>query len=388
MRRRSDAVSAESSKGSSGGDAIDKSTDGGAKVYTKAYIGNPRRSSFVWLALFLIITYCCSAIYIYQFQSMPVPLTADQAGKRGFSEIEPIKHVKALTEVGPHPVGSDALNLALQVWFLNFVIFSPLFCCIPSDSMLVGNPGSTPEWLGNFVIAAFIAALLSLTLVYLLSYVHISGAKRAIILSTLVLFSLSLAIVLSGVLPPFSEDTARAVNVVHVVDATGRPDEGLDPVSYVSLFSTTPGNLNKEIEQINEGFVCGRDKTVDFVTFSVKYGCWTYNDSRSGRSESDIPTIQFDSDAKENGRITQVSINTKGSVPWALAINTQEIEDFESGSSTHNTDTPLLKLRTDVNRLTPITQRVLTNLPSWCSLFGKFTSPHTLAFLINLPINF
>ncbi|KAF1880443.1 hypothetical protein Lal_00011501 [Lupinus albus] len=307
MRRRSDAVSAESSKGSSGGDAIDKSTDGGAKVYTKAYIGNPRRSSFVWLALFLIITYCCSAIYIYQFQSMPVPLTADQAGKRGFSEIEPIKHVKALTEVGPHPVGSDALNLALQVW----------------------NPGSTPEWLGNFVIAAFIAALLSLTLVYLLSYVHISGAKRAIILSTLVLFSLSLAIVLSGVLPPFSEDTARAVNVVHVVDATGRPDEGLDPVSYVSLFSTTPGNLNKEIEQINEGFVCGRDKTVDFVTFSVKYGCWTYNDSRSGRSESDIPTIQFDSDAKENGRITQVSINTKGSVPWALAINTQEIEDFE-----------------------------------------------------------
>ncbi|XP_019434037.1 PREDICTED: endoplasmic reticulum metallopeptidase 1-like [Lupinus angustifolius] len=914
MRRRKEAVSAEASKGSSSGDAIDKSTDGGAKVYTNAYIGNPRRSSFVWLALFLIITYCCSAIYNYQFQNMPVPLTADQAGKRGFSEIEAFKHVKSLTEFGPHPVGSDALNLALQYvleacqtikktahwevdvevdlfhaksganrldsglfagrtlvysdlknvvvrilpkylseakehsilvsshidtvfategagdcsscigvmlelargvsqwahglkrgviflfntgeeeglsgahsfitqhpwsntvhmaidleamgiggkssifqagphpwaienfamvakypsgqiiaqdffssgalksgtdfqvykelaglsgldfayadnsavyhtkndklellkkgslqhlgenmlafllhigaasdfpernakeaegdtsnnnaiyfdilgtymvvyrqqfanmlhtsvilqslliwttslfmggipavaslalsclsvlfmwifslgfsflvayilplissspvpyvsspWLVVGLFGSPAFLgaltgqhlgylllqkylfnvhskrrqlppIIQADvvrleaerwlykagsfqwlilltlgnyykigssylalvwlispsfaygffeatltparlpkplklvTLLIGlatpillsagtfirlaatiiggmvrldrNPGSTPEWLGNFVIAAFIAALLSVTLVYLLSYVHISGAKRAIILATLVLFSLSLAIVMSCVLPPFSEDTARAVNVVHVVDATGRPDEGLDPVSYVSLFSTTPGNLNKEIEQINEGFVCGRNKTVDFVTFSVKYGCWSYNDGRSGWSESDIPTIHVDSDAKENGRITKVSINTKGSVRWALAINTEEIEDFElkdaviseelisvdkknsvdgwhiiqfsgaknsptlfylilywkSDSSTHNTDnTPLLKLRTDVNRLTPITERVLAKLPSWCSLFGKFTSPHTLAFFTNLPINF
>lgn len=39
------------------------------------------------------------------------------------------------------------------------------------------------------------------------------GAKRTITVATLVLFSLSLAVVLSGVVPPFSEDTARAVNV-------------------------------------------------------------------------------------------------------------------------------------------------------------------------------
>ncbi|OIW06719.1 hypothetical protein TanjilG_11444 [Lupinus angustifolius] len=912
MRRRRETVSEEASKGSSSGEAIDKSTDGGAKVYTNVHIVNPRRSSFVWLALFLIITYCCTAIYNYQFQSMPVPLTADQAGKRGFSEIEAFKHVKALTEVGPHPVSSDALNLALQyvlaacqtikktahwevdvevdlfhaksganhlanglfmgrtlvysdlshvvvrilpkylseakdhsilvsshidtvfstegagdcsscvgvmlelargvsqwahglkrgviflfntgeeeglngahsfitqhpwsstvrmaidleamgiggkssifqagphpwaiekfalvakypsgqiisqdlfssgaiksatdfqvykevaglsgldfayvdntavyhtkndklellkkgslqhlgenmlaflvhigaasdfpegneketdedksnnnaiyfdilgtymvvyrqqfanmlhtsvilqsllIWTaslfmggipaiaslalsclgillmwvfalgFSFIVayllplissspvpyvsspwlviglfgapaflgaltgqhlgylllqkyllnvhskrkqlpptiqadvvrleaerwlykagsfqwlilltlgnyfkigssylalvwlISPAFAYgffeatltparLPKPlklaTLLLGlatpilfsagtfirlaatiiggmvrldrNPGSTPEWLGNFVIAAFIAALLSLTLVYLLSYVHISGAKRAIILATLVLFSLSLAIVLSGVLPPFSEDTARAVNVVHVVDATGRLDERLDPVSYVSLFSNTPGKLNKEVEQIDNGFACGRDKTVDFVTFSVNYGCWTYNDTISGWSESDVPSIHVDSDAKENGRITQVSIDTKVSVRWVLAINTEEIEDFElrgavnseelisvdqktsvdgwhiiqfSGGknaptlfdlvlywrsgSTHNTDTPLLKLRTDVNRLTPITQRILTKLPSWCSLFGKSTSPHTLAFLTNLPVNF
>jgi len=39
------------------------------------------------------------------------------------------------------------------------------------------------------------------------------GAKRTITLAALVLFSLSLAAVLSGVVPPFSVDTARAVNV-------------------------------------------------------------------------------------------------------------------------------------------------------------------------------
>ncbi|RDX80742.1 hypothetical protein CR513_38674, partial [Mucuna pruriens] len=304
----------------------------------------------------------------------------------------------------------------------------PMILTLVDSLLSERNPGGTPEWLGNFVIAAFIASLLSLTLGYLLSYVHLSGAKKAITLATLVLFSLSLAIVLSGVIPPFSEDTARAVNVVHVVDATGKHDEGQNPISYVSFFSNTPGNLDKEIEQINEGLVCGKDKTVDFVTFSVKYGCWTYNDTANGWSEMDIPTMNVVDDAKGNGRITQVSINTKASIRWALAINTEEIEDFEfkdarnseelisvdkkssvggwhiiqfSGGksastlfdltlywrsdSTYKSDSPLLKLRTDVDRLTPITERVLKKLPRWCSLFGKSTSPLTLAFLTNLP---
>ncbi|PNX58768.1 endoplasmic reticulum metallopeptidase 1-like protein, partial [Trifolium pratense] len=224
--------------------------------------------------------------------------------------------------------------------------------------------------------------------------------------------------------------------VVHVVDATGKLDERHDTVSYVSLFSTTPGNLNKEVEQINENFVCGKDKPIDFVTFSVKYGCWTYNDTMSGWSEADIPTIHVKSDTKENERITQVSIDTKESVRWVLAINTKEIEDFKftdarsseelisedisedkkssvddwhiiqfsggknaprlfdltlywkSGSAQSTDNGSLLKLRTDVNRLTPITERVLEKLPRWCSLFGKSTSPHTLAFLRNLPVNF
>lgn len=96
----------------------------------------------------------------------------------------------------------------------------------------------------------------------------------------------------------------------------------------MSLFSTTPGKLTKEVEQIQEGFVCGRDKEIDFVTFSVKYGCWTYKDTESGWSESEIPTLHVDNDDKGDERITRVSIDTKGSVRWVLAINTEEIEDF------------------------------------------------------------
>jgi len=48
----------------------------------------------------------------------------------------------------------------------------------------------------------------------------------------------------------------------------------------------------------------------------------------------------------------------------------------------------LLKLRTDVNRVTPKVARVLEKLPRWCSLFGKSTSPYTLAFLTSLPVHF
>jgi len=61
---------------------------------------------------------------------------------------------------------------------------------------------------------------------------------------------------------------------------------------------------------------------------------------------------------------------------------------WKSGSTQSTDNGFLLKLRTDVDRLTPITERILEKLPRWCSLFGKSTSPHTLAFFRNLPVNF
>ncbi|KAL6977245.1 hypothetical protein U1Q18_026041 [Sarracenia purpurea var. burkii] len=77
-------------------------------------VRSPKRSANVIFALFVLVINGCWAVYHYQFESMPVPLTADQAGKRGFSEEEAMKHVKALIKLGPHPVGSDALDLALE----------------------------------------------------------------------------------------------------------------------------------------------------------------------------------------------------------------------------------------------------------------------------------
>ncbi|KAF2318521.1 hypothetical protein GH714_008562 [Hevea brasiliensis] len=159
------------------------------------------------------------------------------------------------------------------------------------------NPGSTPEWLGNIIIAVFVAVIICFTLIYVLSYVHLSGAKRTIILATSVLVGLSLILILSGIVPPFTEDNGRAVNVVHVVDTTGSYGNKQDPTSYISLFSTTPGKLTKE-------------------------------DTKGGWSDTDIPALHVESDTKGDERITQVSIDTKVSIRWSLAINTEEVEDF------------------------------------------------------------
>jgi hypothetical protein len=83
------------------------------------------RSGSVWIILSAVIIYSCYSVHYYQFENLPSPLTAEQAGKRGFSEIQAIKHVKALTDFGPHPVGSDSLDLALQVYLFtySFILF-------------------------------------------------------------------------------------------------------------------------------------------------------------------------------------------------------------------------------------------------------------------------
>lgn len=110
MRRRIESQTSSSSK-QLGNDEEDADRDGLHVLHMKG----PKRSPFVWLTLFLAIVYGSWSVYEYQFESLPLPLTAEQAGKRGFSEFEALKHVKALTELGPHSLGSDALHLALEV---------------------------------------------------------------------------------------------------------------------------------------------------------------------------------------------------------------------------------------------------------------------------------
>ncbi|CAE6112707.1 unnamed protein product [Arabidopsis arenosa] len=292
------------------------------------------------------------------------------------------------------------------------------------------NPGGTPEWLGNALIAVVIATFISLTMVYLLAYIHLSGAKKSIVTALCIITALSLALVSSGVLPAFTEDTARAVNVVHVVDTSGK-----DQVAFISLFSNTPGNLNMEAEQIKEGFRCGRENKIDFVSFEAKYSCVTKKDAEVGWDKNDIPVLRVINDKGRDERsVIAVSMDTGGSSRWTLRIDMDEIEDFtmqvgeeeeeelmiargekscneegwhqiqfaggkkaptsfvlklykkeEEVSDEKKKQRPLLKLRTDLNRRTPQVQRVLQRLPPFCTMFGKSTSPFTLAFLASLP---
>lgn len=116
------------------------------------------------------------------------------------------------------------------------------------------------------------------------------------------------------------------------MDARGINVGEQEPSAFVSLFSTTPGNLNKEAEEIGGGMVCGKEKQLDFVTFSVNYSCWTTDktvNAKTGWEKSDIPLLQVEQDMNRETRVTQVLIDSKVSTRWSLAINTKEIEDFQ-----------------------------------------------------------
>ncbi|PKA52076.1 hypothetical protein AXF42_Ash014013 [Apostasia shenzhenica] len=73
-----------------------------------------KQATTLWLSLFVLLLNGSWAIYYFQFENLPLPLTAEDAGKRGFSEVSAMQHVKNLTGFGPHPVGSDALNMAID----------------------------------------------------------------------------------------------------------------------------------------------------------------------------------------------------------------------------------------------------------------------------------
>lgn len=75
----------------------------------------PKRSTVLWFTLLFLFINGAWAAYHIQSESLPFPLTAEQAGKRGFSEVSAMKHVKYLTSLGPHPVGSDSLDIAIEV---------------------------------------------------------------------------------------------------------------------------------------------------------------------------------------------------------------------------------------------------------------------------------
>lgn len=93
----------------------DSSSSGQEGSEAMVHVPSPNRSSYAMLTLFALLMYSSWNVYHYQYENLPAPLTAEQAGKRGFSEVEAMKHVEALAGFGPHPVGSDSLDRAVQV---------------------------------------------------------------------------------------------------------------------------------------------------------------------------------------------------------------------------------------------------------------------------------
>lgn len=126
------------------------------------------------------------------------------------------------------------------------------------------------------------------------------------------------------------------LQVVHVVETAGKYDENQDPLSYVLIFSVTPGKLIKEVESLqDEQLACGTNKSVDFVSFTVKYGCLSSKDSGYGWSKSEIPTLHVERDLVADARESRIFIDTKQATRWTITINTNEISDFTIEGDNH-----------------------------------------------------
>ena len=81
-----------------------------------------------WLSMLVALMFGTYLAYRYQTEGLPTPLLEKVAGVRGFSEERAYRHVKALTALGPHPVGTDTLQRAVQVQNFKCYFSYCLFC--------------------------------------------------------------------------------------------------------------------------------------------------------------------------------------------------------------------------------------------------------------------
>lgn len=73
------------------------------------------RAAAQWLSMLGSLMFIMWLLCRYQTEVLPWPVSEKAAGVRGFSEQRALRHVKALTAFGPHPVGSQPLHNAVQV---------------------------------------------------------------------------------------------------------------------------------------------------------------------------------------------------------------------------------------------------------------------------------
>ncbi|OAE27479.1 hypothetical protein AXG93_3911s1620 [Marchantia polymorpha subsp. ruderalis] len=295
------------------------------------------------------------------------------------------------------------------------------------------NPGSVPLWTGNALTGGLIAVYVCLTLVYLLPFAHRSGGLGWILAALMSVFVVTMGLVITQVVPAFNDHVGRALNVVHVVDTVNVDSVGGFPSQKISISAGTPGGFEQELNSLQgENFTCG--KSIDFVSHYVKSGCEKQleNDKFILKGQPML-NIEKDKVNKAGIRVTSVRYTTGSSIRWNLAFNTTAVQAFKLETSSDrqvlvpggaiegvdgwhnmqfisgetqgpndfyltlywhpiadalktNGDNLLLKLRTDVNLVTPELERVLMKLPTWCALFGKSTAPYPLTYLAELKV--
>ena len=295
------------------------------------------------------------------------------------------------------------------------------------------------------MLACVCATFTVLMLVYLLPYVHRSGGFPYILGALGAVLLLSLAAVALSVFPAFTPEVGRGINVVHVIDTDGQGG-GSSSRSFLSLSSVTMGNLKEEAKHMGDAdLVCSRNRTLDFATHTVKYGCLKpvpLDETLWMRR----PSLVVVKDAEGPPRVTTVRLDSGTSRRWFLAISSNKVAKLQLEAvtdSTHETrkslipitqisgvdgwhiiqyngpsipsvygydgidgpsiflvtlhwsqnatdlDAPkLLKLRTDVPTTTPEAEKMLEDVPKWCLSFGKSTSPYPLAYLATLRVEF
>lgn len=123
--------------------------------------------------------------------------------------------------------------------------------------------------------------------------------------------------------------SVHTVQVVHVVETT----EGQGK-AYVSLASGTPGKLDHEYSEMRDiGFHCSKGGP-DFATYSVRYGC-----SKALELDpslwADRPSLLMEADELVAGvRTSTIRFHAASAHRWHAAINT----DLVQGLSIESTD--------------------------------------------------
>jgi hypothetical protein len=72
-------------------------------------------AAFEWLLMIFLMAWIFQLVNWYQSEKLAMPLSLEQAGRYGFSEVAAREHIGALVELGPHPVGTKALDKAMMV---------------------------------------------------------------------------------------------------------------------------------------------------------------------------------------------------------------------------------------------------------------------------------